>query len=630
MMMRRRFTAVLAAILFAATGLAAQAPAAHNNFRVAVYIPISAVEQMKDPAWLQSTWDQISSQVKVDKVYIETYRGQHFADDQLLESVKTFFTDRHVQVAGGIAYTVGETQQFRSFSYRDPKDRETVKKVAALTARHFDEIMLDDFFFNNTKTDADIEAKGTRTWTQFRLDLMDQAARELVLAPARAANPRVKVIIKFPNWYEHFQGNGYDLDREPKEFDAIYTGTETRDPVMTDQQLQPYESYEIFRYFENIKPGGNGGGWVDTFAIRYVDRYAEQLWDTIFAKAPEITLFAWPLLLQPATPGERGAWSNLNTSFDYKKMIGRQQEHRPATEANMASVAGYALEQADAVAGKLGKPLGIASYKPYQSHGEDFLHNYLGMLGVPVEMTPDFPSDAPVVLLTESAKFDNAIVDKIKAHLRAGKNVVITSGLLHALSGKGIEDIVEMEVGNPVAVDEYWASFGAGGGEQLSHLSAARVVVPRIAFITNDAWPVVRGTANGYGAPLLLMHRYSKGILFVLTVPASLNDLYSYPQPVWAAIKSYLLADFPVQLDAPAKVALFAYDNHAFLVESFLDQEAPVTLAAVGYSKLRNVLTGEVVPASGKTTRGPLDGVQRNVFHLTIQPHTFLAFTEEP
>jgi hypothetical protein len=120
---------------------------------------------------------------------------------------------------------------------------------------------------------------------------------------ARKVNPKVRIIIKFPNWYPSFQGNGYDLAVEPKIFSGIYTGTETRDPVITDQQLQQYESYEIIRYFDNVAPGRNGGGWVDTFSIRYVDRYAEQLWDTMLAKAPQIMLFEWSNLLRPAKPG---------------------------------------------------------------------------------------------------------------------------------------------------------------------------------------------------------------------------------------------------------------------------------------------------------------------------------------
>ena len=36
----------------------------------------------------------------------------------------------------------------------------------------------DDFFFVTTKTDSDIAAKGDRSWTQFRLDLMDDAGGE--------------------------------------------------------------------------------------------------------------------------------------------------------------------------------------------------------------------------------------------------------------------------------------------------------------------------------------------------------------------------------------------------------------------------------------------------------------------
>src|SRR5205085_2259833 len=83
-----------------------------------------------------------------------------------------------------------------------------------------------------SKSDADIAAKGDRSWTQYRLEKMRQVSREIVMGPAHAVNPRVKMIIKYPNWYEHFHGLGYDLEQQPRMFDAIYTGTETRDPVV--------------------------------------------------------------------------------------------------------------------------------------------------------------------------------------------------------------------------------------------------------------------------------------------------------------------------------------------------------------------------------------------------------------
>ena len=604
----------------------------YKNFRVAVYIPVAVVKQMQDPQWLQSSWDTISRQVKVDKVYIETYRSRQIADEQLIEQVKKFFSEHGVQVAGGIAFTGNEARQFESFCYTDPQDREYVKHVSELTARHFDEIILDDFFFVSSKRDSDIAAKGSRSWTQFRLELMDDAARNLVIGPIKAVNPKAKVIIKFPNWYEHFQGLGFDLDNEPKLFDGIYTGTETRDPAITDQNLQQYESYQIFRYFENIKPGGNGGGWVDTFSIRYVDRYAEQLWDTMFAKAPEITLFFYGGLLQPVAPGERDAWKDVHTSFDYNQMLAYRDANR-STQPTMARVAGYSLDQVDPIVGQLGKPIGIQCYKPYQSVGEDFLHNFLGMIGIPIDLHPTFPANADVVLLTESAKFDPGIVSKIKSQLQAGENVVITSGLLRALQGKGIEDIVELRfTDRRVAVRDYLGAFGAGSGNALSGKQNPEVLIPEIRFLTNDAWPLIRGLASGNGFPLLTMDRYSEGILFVLTIPDNFADLYNLPPEVLTAIKNYILGSFPVRLEAPSKVSLFAYDNETFVVESFSDNKTEMTVSITGgVSKLKNLVTGEVINAEAAAA-GPAQrfsfGPARNKFQISLNPHSYAGFAE--
>ncbi len=611
----------------------AAAPGApHQNFRVAVYIPVQIVEHMKDRQWLESSWADINRQVKVDKVYIETYRSGVIADDALIDSVKKFFLDRGVQVGGGIAFTAADSSQFRSFCYTKPEERDYVRRVSELTARHFDDIILDDFFFNNTKTDSDISAKGDKSWTQFRLALMDEVAQNLVVDAARSVNPNVKVTIKFPNWYPHFPGLGFDLDKEPQIFNSIYTGTETRDPVATDQQLQPYESYQIFRYFENIKPGANLGGWVDTYDIRTIDRYGEQLWDTMFAKAPEITLFNWDALLKPAVPGDRDAWKSLDTTFNYDAMLAWHKASDVRGTPDMATAAGYALAEVDPIVGQLGRPIGLKSYKPYQSSGEDYLHNYLGMIGIPIDMYPTFPTDAPMVLLTESAKGDPQIVDKIKGQLRDGKDVVITSGLLHALQGHGIEDIVEMhETGQLLNVDTYWGAFGPGGGNDLG--KSKPILVPRIGFLTNDAWPVVRATANGYAAPMLLMDRYSKGILLVLTIPENFNDLYSLPQPVLTALRSYLLQGFPVQLDAPSQVGLFVYDNDHFVMQSFRDAPTKVTVSILGsHSTIRNIATGatisgEPVPMHPKGQM-PLTA-KRTSFRLTIMPHSFVALAEQ-
>jgi len=601
-------------------------PAANRNFKVAVYIPVSIVEKMRDRRYLESSWRQISRGVKVGKVYIETYRSREMADGALIESVKKFFEDQGVEVAGGIAYSDRSPGQFRSFVYTNPADRAHVQHVAEFTARHFNEIILDDFFFNNTKDDSDIAAKGNEGWSQFRLKLMDEVSRNLIMGAARKVNPKVRIIIKFPNWYPSFQGNGYDLAMEPKIFSGIYTGTETRDPVITDQQLQQYESYEIIRYFDNIAPGRNGGGWVDTFSIRYVDRYAEQLWDTMLAKAPQIMLFEWSNLLQPAKAGDRTAWAGMHTSFDYRSWW-------PDSTPDFAAVAGRALGEIDPVVGKLGNPLGVAVYRPLNSTGEDFLPMYLGEAGIPVEMYPQFPAQAKTVLLTSAAAHDPAILADIKQHLMAGGNVVITTGLLKKIPDQ-IAQICELRMpGRQLLPTHYWGAYGAGNGANLG--TSDPLMVPEVDFYTNDAWPLVRGTANGHGAPLLLMDRYGKGVLYLLTIPDNFNNLYRLPQGVLTALRNYIGGNLPETLDAPSQVSLMEYDNSTFVVQSFRDAPVTVTVWVKGKARaVRNLQTGATVAANARPgsslprrMRQRIPGVpQRTRFTFQVLPHSYEAF----
>ena len=174
-----------------------------------------------------------------------------------------------------------------------------------------------------------------------------------------------------------------------------------------------------------------------------MDRYTEQLWLTLFAKAPEITLFDYRQLQNRLKPSERAKWQGNQTSFDWDEMIKPfNRKGRMVTPTSISRAAGYSLEQVDRFLGNLGKPIGIPSYRPYNALGEDFLQNYFGMVGIPMDISPEFPMDGQMILLTESAKYDPLLVDKIKSRLVAGKNVMITSGLLRALQGKGIEDIV--------------------------------------------------------------------------------------------------------------------------------------------------------------------------------------------
>ena len=591
----------------------------YQNFEVSVYTRVSDVIQMEDPEWLKSTFDQMDQHIKIGKIYLEVHRDMVLIDEEALDPIIQFFEDRGVKTAGGITITVNERNMFQTYCYTNPEHRKKLKEMIEMMARHFDEIILDDFYFTSCKCENCIKAKGEQSWTQFRLDLLEEAARNLIVGPAKKVNPKVKVVIKYPNWYEHFQGLGFDMAREPKIFDGIYTGTETRDGVTSDQHLQEYLSYQIIRYFENIAPGRNGGGWVDTYASFTADRYAEQLWLTVLAKAPEMTLFDYSQMGWPIRQQLRASWQGTGTSLDFDAMVKPYVDgDNYSKDATMALLAGTALEQIDGVLGYLGKPIGLKSYKPYYSTGEDFLHNFIGMVGIPIDLYPEFPTEEKLVLLTESAKFDPDIVEKIKNQLMDGKDVIITSGLLRALQGKGIEDIVELEVTNRKAlVKQYKAGWGGliDGEEEI--------LIPQIQYLTNDSWEQVSALDGGLGWPLLHRADYANGDLYVLTIPDNFADLYNLPEGVLNPIRDSLTRSQFVRLHGPSKVSIFLYDNNTAVVHSFRNEPVDVQLLiGEGFTGIQDVQSGEAL--EGKAIPGfwgrPSPG---KTFGLTLKPHSY-------
>jgi hypothetical protein len=599
----------------------------YRNFRVAVYSRAYEVREMGDPNWLEPRWKEISRQLKVDKIYLETHRDLIIVDDKTLTTAKKFFADRGIQTAGGITLTVNERNRFETFCYSNPEHRTKVREIVEHTARHFDEVILDDFFFTSCKCELCVKAKGDRTWTDFRLQLMDEAARELVIKPARSVNPKAKVIIKYPNWYEHFQGLGFNLETEPALFDGLYTGTETRDAVRSNQHLQPYHGYSIFRYFENLKPGGNGGGWVDTGGMTSTDRYAEQLALTMFAKAPEVTLFDIRQLQRPIRDTDRAPWQGGGTSFDFDAMMKPYtgEDGSTVTPTTVARTAGHTMEQLDQFLGKLGQPVGIKSYRPHHAVGEDFLHSFLGMIGIPIDLVPDFPSASRTILLTASAAHDQNLVAKIKQQLLDGKSVFITSGLLKELQGKGLADIAELRYTDRKALVK---DFSVGWSICSS---ASEIAIPQIGYLTNDSWEEISALAGPNGYPILHYAGYAKGSLYVLTIPENFADLYRLPRPVLTGIKEYLMRDLYVRTDSPGEVSLFVYDNDTFVVESFLAETAKINIVTdARIAGLRDLLSGETM--AGRKTgaergwRRPAEG-ERISYEIEIKPHSYRVFS---
>ncbi|MCL2030835.1 MAG: hypothetical protein FWG93_04755, partial [Oscillospiraceae bacterium] len=425
----------------------------YKNFRNATYAPAEYLEKTPIES-IRADIEKAGRYVKLDKIYLETYRSGVRVGREKMEAVKALCAGYGLQLSGGITTTV-DGPLMGSMCYTDPETRRKLGDIAAYTAELFDEVLLDDFFFTNCRCESCIKAKGDRDWAAFRLALMNDVSESTVIQRAKEANPNVHLVIKYPNWYDSFPSCGYNLKDEPGMFDSIHTGTETRDPHYTHQNLQKYLSYFLARLLERVKPGLNNGGWYDLYDCDLED-YVHQAYLTVFAKCRENMMFCLPLMARfPA--------------------------------AYMAA-AGAFYDEADLFMGQIGEPSGIACYKPYHSQDERHLYDYLGMLGIPLDPYPDYPSEAKTVLLTASAAKDGDIVSKLRQSLLDGARVFITGGLYEKLAGRGIEDILPLEVTGRSAVSDTFsyndfASHAAGCAK-----AAGPVSLPRVTYSTNDFW----------------------------------------------------------------------------------------------------------------------------------------------
>ncbi|WP_079421878.1 hypothetical protein [Clostridium oryzae] len=556
----------------------------YKNFNLAVYCPVGNLNAIKDIESFKEKFSFLEKHLKIDKFYLETFRSFETIDKDKMLKIKEFFNSKGIKTSGGITTAADErTGGFDSLCYTRESDRNKLKEIAEFTAKIFDEIILDDFYFTNCKCESCIEAKGDRSWSEFRTELMKEVSENLIIKPAKAVNPKINLIIKYPNWYEHYQETGYNLADEPHQFDMIYTGTETRDSQYAQQHLPRYLSYFIMRYLENVKPGKNGGGWFDPFECSYnLNSYVEQARLTLFSKAREVTLFCLGALLDEDS-------------------------------SMFAPLAGNTFDAMDKYLSSLGKPVGAATYIPYHSSGEDFLHNYIGMLGIPLEPYPEFPSESKTIFLTENAAKDTKLINKIHDKLLKGGNVVVTSGLVKVLQGRGFDKLTTVrDAGRKFNVTQY-AISDEGVSFKHTVTSDKPVLVPKLEFCTNDIWELVAGMGVQNNLPILLRTAYGKGNLFILTIPDDFGAMYHYPKEVLKTIREAITADIPVMLDSESNVGLFTYDNDSFIVESFLPHSQNINVIvktpdAVLIDLARNI------EIKGRTEKN------RTIFSIEIHP----------
>jgi hypothetical protein len=362
----------------------------------------------------------------VTRVFIETFRDGYQADGALLARVRDRFREAGFGVSGCITPTrVGkQSTGWNVIScYTDAATQGRVKEIFEFAAGLFDEIMIDDFWFTDCACPACDAARKSKTvrigdaefpvmgdaWEDYRCELMVQLSRLYVLQAARAVNPKVKIIIKYPQWYDQFHERGYDAARETADFDLTWVGTETRDYADKRWGGTPqYEAYFIMRWLGGIGGAKCGGGWFDPYGTT-AQTYVEQARQTVLGGAAESLLFCYGSLLKDTGP------------------------------ANVEALRTHIPELLDVAARVRARtPVGIAAYKPPNSHPEKEprVYDFVGMMGLPLAPCHEFPADAKAAFFPVHAMKDPAMAEKLSAFIAAGKPVLVTDGLAARLGEK--------------------------------------------------------------------------------------------------------------------------------------------------------------------------------------------------
>jgi hypothetical protein len=364
-------------------------------------------------------------QTGITKVFIESYRGGYYADREAMIRARDRFLKEGFDVAGCVT-TVGVGKPGSggwgmTSCYTSKATLDEMEKIFKMTATIFDLIMIDDFLFTECECEDCVAAKGDLTWSKFRCDVMVKMSRENILKPARSVNPKVKIIIKYPLWYDSFHERGYEVVRESADFDLTWIGTETRD---YDYDVRPggevqYNAYFISRWINKVSGGKNGGGWVDALGVT-PKIYLEQARQTVLGNEREIMLFHYGSLLTETN----------------------EYDGKPGTPVADVEVFRKELPGLFELAGIVkDKPItGIHLPKLPNSEPlkEEYIFSFLGMLGLPLVPDDQINTSAQSAIFTVHALKEPGFSGKLEGMLKAGKQVVITDGLALLLSNQSL------------------------------------------------------------------------------------------------------------------------------------------------------------------------------------------------
>lgn len=528
----------------------------------------------------------------ITKAYIEAYRGGLVVDKQVLQHARDFFLKNGIDVVGGIATVPGKDFGVRQearlgwFNWQNKKTQNDLKRVVLMAAEIFNEFIIDDFLCTGDTSAESMTAKGDRSWSQYRRDLLSGLSSTLFIDPAKIVNPKITMIIKYPQWYDRFHLFGYDVVREPAVFDKVWVGTETRGQYTQRYGfVQPYEGFVNYRWLASLSQGKISGGWFDHGDCD-ADDFIEQAYQTVLAGAKDIVLFHY-----------------------YKLVEGHPGHHLLRMQFG---------QLADLAAAVAKNPVvGVTGYKPPNSDagGDLYIMDFIGMFGIPLVPVSSYPGESKVIFLPTQAAADPEILVKVEHSLQQKATIIFTTGFLAKANGgeklaamAGIEWPVNI---SPVSAEsiiregraekikyglDIESKIRPGSAQTLLTAKAGNTVYP---FLTENEF-------SGNKIYTLNTHTFSQvdfdRVGEVLLCPRPLG-LLEVPQDWANTIRQVFDTPLEITLDAPTRVVLQPLANSGWVIHNYNREPVQVSFKAdgIGQGALTNGFSGEKIDAEGES-----------------------------
>jgi len=529
----------------------------------------------------------------VTRVFLETIRSGHRAARENLERGRDFLKAQGFEVGAAITTTWGEgfgehASDSRTWiCYSKEKSQRDLAEITAFSASLFDEVMFDDFLATSCTCDVCRDLKGDRTWWQYRTELMRDVSKNFIIPSAKKANPNVDLIIKYPQWYDKFHEFGYNVTDETALFDHIWIGTETRTPTTRRFGfVEPYESIVVYRWLSDVGGTKTRGAWFDTGDCD-PGHYVIQAYQSVLAGAREVLFFNFGSAI--VEPGAEKFRTPLGAAIP------------------------RLFELASAMKGL--PPQGIYAYKPPHSSGgnEEYIYDFIGMLGLPLLPVAHFPEDGPVLLTTQAAT-DPEIAIKVARLLDGGGTAVATPAFLLAVRESAPELVARFGTGpseratKPLVANKFEFQGETASCDRKIEIGAAwkedkADLLIRAGLDDNRRVPFLTRMVGPNGEQAFVLNVRTRQFRNDLLVDTPIEFVYM-PEPVVNELRRPFWEPLGLKVESPSRVGLYPFSRRLLVIGNYNLSPVSVTLSFLDGTpgKVRSLWGGEALPVEKDNT----------------------------